>query len=296
MALTFDGKAVAKIRRPGMVFLDSGAHSLFNKVYKKHRTSRYEYFESDEFWDYVDGYAKFVRRYKKGIDFYANVDVIQNPELSWKTQKYLEDEHGLEPIPVVHDGTPIEWLRRYLKEGYDPIAIGGVSIMGTRRQYTRWANSMFDLICNTPNRLPSVRIHGFAMTAYQTVIKYPWWSVDSTSWVQTAAWGSIFVPRFRKGNFDFGHDPFTITTSLDSPLVQKGNNKHYKCCTKLEQSVVQKWLDHIEIPLGDEQTWGVVSEHNARKIANLLFFEELRNWMPEWPWPFKITRSRGFFP
>jgi hypothetical protein len=58
-------------------------------------------YDTDMFWQYVDEYAAFIKEYRDGIDFFANVDVIQDPKRTWKVQKYLENEHGLDPVPVV---------------------------------------------------------------------------------------------------------------------------------------------------------------------------------------------------
>ena len=75
--------------------LDSGAHSLYTKeVIKKKHQAGYKYFETDMFWEYVDDYAKFVEEYIDVIDVYVNVDVIFNPDMSWKVYRYLKDEYG----------------------------------------------------------------------------------------------------------------------------------------------------------------------------------------------------------
>jgi hypothetical protein len=81
-----------KVWAPDSHFLDSGAFTLWTKAQayaNKHGGDRWAYYETDEFWNYIDHYARFVRKYGRAVDYYANVDVIpqscphlEKPELS----------------------------------------------------------------------------------------------------------------------------------------------------------------------------------------------------------------------
>lgn len=285
--------------RIGSLFLDSGAHSLYTReVIKKGHKKGYAFYETDTFWNYVDDYANFVKENKDVIDHYANVDVIFNPKLSWRVLKYLEKEHKLKPVPVIHWGTDIKWLHRHLDAGYDYIGLGGLGQEVTKSQYYSWADKIYDTICPRPKRLPIVKTHGFAMTAYHLLIRYPWWSVDSASWLKSAAYGMISVPRKTGSKFDFSKNPFNICVSSDSPTT-KVRGRNIVNLSKVESRMVMEWLEIIRVPLGSVDKegemveWGVVSHHAARKIANLLFGQSLIDWLPEWPWPLDIhTRNR----
>src|SRR5262245_48519493 len=111
-------------------FFDSGSFTLWTKAREyaqgKPEKRKWDYYDKEDFWKYIDSYAAFVKRYKIAIDLYANVDVIPNPELSWRNLKYLEDKHGLTPVPVIHYGTDLEWLKRHMASGYDIIGLGGL--------------------------------------------------------------------------------------------------------------------------------------------------------------------------
>lgn len=287
-------------------FLDSGAHSLYTQeVIKKKGTKEFqgfEFFKTKAFWDYVDSYATFVKEHLDAIDYYVNVDVIFNPELSWKVLKYLENTHGLKPVPVIHWGTDISWIKKHLDAGYDFIGLGGLGQEVTRQQYYEWANKVYSYICPPPSHLPIVRTHGFAMTAYDLLIKYPWWSVDSASWVKAGGFGIVYVPHKRGGVHTFEVEPYNISVSNDSPS-KKDRNKHISTITSEERKIIKEWLEIIDVPYGkvdkDGQMveWGVISHHSARKIANLRFFDALVKWLPSWPWPFKRAGvyRKGFF-
>jgi hypothetical protein len=289
----------------GEFFLDSGAHSLYNDhVLGKKGAARYAYYDTPDFWKYVDDYAAFVKKYAKGLDYYANVDVIYNPEKSWEALKYLEDKHGLRPVPVIHAGTDLKWVERHLKAGYDYLGIGGLGQETPKQTYTLWGDRLFDMLCPPPSRMPAVRTHGFAMTAYDLIIRYPWWSVDSASWAKAAGFGRLYVPHKRKGQFTFDVNPYLIVCSMSLSRVSRGSssgNLHYSLLEKAERVIVQEWLDSIGIPLGkvdkDGKTveYGVLSEYNARAVANLKFFEAMCAGLPEWPWAFKVKGIRRGF-
>jgi len=163
------------------IFLDSGAFTAWSrgKVIN------------------IDDYISFIYKYKDTIDVYANLDVIGSPEKTWENQMIME-KAGLLPLPVFH--TPFEdvkWLQRYIEQGYDYIALGGMA-GGTisKTRIIKHLNSVFpNLLCDQEG-LPKVKVHGFGMTALQLVYKYPWYSVDSASWqLRGSAYGLVDVPR-----------------------------------------------------------------------------------------------------
>lgn len=156
----------------GSLFLDSGAHSLYSKYAKG---GDYSYFDSSDFWAYLDDYALWIKKYPHAFDYYANVDVIYNPELSWKVLKFLEQEHGLNPVPVIHSRTALKWVHKHLEAGYKYIGLGGLGQLTTKSQYYAWADSVFSILCPKSNDYhPIVDVHGFAMTSYDLLVRYPW--------------------------------------------------------------------------------------------------------------------------
>lgn len=287
------------------LFMDSGAFTQWTaslKYHKEHKCGRWDFYSAPAFWEYLDNYAKFIKKYNWGIDYYANVDVIPHAELTYRNQKYLEEKHGLHPVPVVHFGTDLKWLHRYLDEGYSYIGIGGLVGSSGKKECRDWLDSAFNLICSTPNRLPKVRTHGFAMTSFELMRRWPWWSVDSATWEKVGSFGGIYVPQKRGGGFVFDRRPTQITISLDSP-GKKIPGKHYLHCSTAERKIVQEWLEELQVPLGKVDGQGTVIEHGVmtrhieRKIVNLHYFERFRKALPPYPWPFYPTKraSLGIF-
>lgn len=292
-------------------FLDSGAHSLYTEhvLPQKGRKDRYQYYVepgttkfTSQFKAYLDAYAKFVRKYKAGMDHYATVDAIYNPEISWKSLMYLIKEHGLDPVPVIHHKTPMKWIDKHLDYGFTYIGLGGLGQESNWSEYTAWADPVYARLCPASNGYkPIVKTHGFAATAYQMLIRYPWYSVDSASWAKAAGFGSIYVPHRRNGQWDFTVKPYAIGVSFRSTAAGRPRG-HYLTLSKSEQQVVLNWLKEIDVPLGkrNEKTgemeeYGVFSTYHAAATANVKFFNRLCQWLPEWPWAFLPKPKRNTF-
>ena len=289
-------------QQPGRVqshFLDSGSFTLWTKAAKyakENDTGKWEFYHTDEFWKYMDDYAAFIKKWKRGIDLYANVDVIPNPKLSWRNLKYLEDKHGLNPVPVVHYTTHLKWLRRHMEAGYELIGLGG--LVGSTRQLScrGWLDRAFNMVCASSDRLPKVRVHGFGVTNFSLMLTYPWWSVDSVTWAKVGGFGGILMPHKRGGKFVFDLAPYIVKMSMESDNKMKAD-AHYLTMKGRERKIIREWLDLIEIPLGKQQNGevienGVMTRHTERRAACLHFFERTRKSLPEYPWPFKHASVR----
>ena len=223
------------------------------------------------------------------------MDVIPNPELTYRSQKYLEDRHGLRPVPVVHYTTDLKWLRRYMDEGYEIIGLGGLVGRMKTPGCRRWVERAFELVCDQPSRLPRVKLHGFGVTDYLSMVRYPWWSVDSTTWAKVGGFGNILVPHYRRGRFVFDLEPYVIKVSRDD--LTNGTKFHYLSLPPQGRRIINRWLERIGVPLGtnkpgtkEPQELGVINQHAYRRAACLLFLEEMRKSLPDWPWPYRPTR------
>lgn len=103
------------------------------------------------------------------------MDVIGNPELTWRNQRILERQYGLRPVPVVHYRTDLEWLKFYMKKGYDVIGLGGLVGSHAGEECRKWIAAAFDIVCDNPERLPVQKLHGFGVTSYELMIRFPWY-------------------------------------------------------------------------------------------------------------------------
>jgi hypothetical protein len=215
------------------LFLDSGAFSAFTKGVEIN----------------INDYIDYIKRYKKYIDVYANLDVIGDAEGTLVNQKKME-EAGLSPMPCFHAGEDWSYLDYYIKN-YDYIALGGVAQLGRKAEL--WMEYCFNMVCDQPSRLPKCKVHGFAVTSTKLMFKFPWYSVDSTSWVMTSRMGSVFVPRFKQGKYDYHDQPWKVTVSNRSPLKkepQSDSSWHIDNFSPLKQDVIINYFKSKGLKLG----------------------------------------------
>ncbi len=280
------------------IFLDSGAFSMAGKARKKSHLSEKKFYKTKDWWGYIDRYAAFIKEHPDAFDHYANVDTSRFPKITWEVQKYLENEHGLKPLPVIHHGEDIKWLEKYLEAGYKYICVGGVAKSkgySPSKKFNTWGDLIFKLLCPMSNQyLPTVKVHGFAITSIPLMQRYPWYSVDSVTWKKMSYYGQILVPMYKKGIWNYLKAPLVIFIDPDSKYTKrKGNTgRHFNALNKMEQGRVKEWLEHIEVPFGEGRQGdpaimlGVINEDHFRCQANIRYFELMSKSLPKWPWAF----------
>lgn len=150
------------------IFLDSGAFSVFKR---------------NEQID-IQQYIAFVKRFQAQLEVYALLDVIGDAAGTQRNLDIMEDA-GLTPLPVFHGGGSMKVLET-LCEKYDYIALGGLVPLALRpKVLTAWLDTCFATI----KKYWPKKIHGFGMTNEQLWKRYPFYSVDSTSWLSAGRFG-----------------------------------------------------------------------------------------------------------
>lgn len=213
------------------IFCDSGAHALYNQMFRKASFVRdYSYADTPEFWDYIHKYCHYLQQYGYQFNTKVTMDVIFNPERTWEVMKMMEGEYGLSLLPVFHFGEDIKWLYKYM-DNYDYIGIGGLGQEVPKSKFVYYADRIFKDICDD-NGFAKIRTHGFAMTSIDLMLRYPWYSVDSTSWLVSERYALLIVPKMRNGKFFYGISPEMVSVSMRhsksknhmrhfSPMVRK---------------------------------------------------------------------------
>lgn len=299
---------------PNLLFIDSGAHGIFNEFVRDvHGPKRYAYYGKKAFRKYMDHYAAFIKENEGSLDIYANVDAITNPEITWDAQMYLEEKHGLKPLPVVHHDTPLKWLERYLERGYDYIALGGVGQDATKSSYRGWADNAFKIICDTPDKTPVCKVHGFAMTSHELMLRWPWYSVDSTSWLKHASYGYVIYPMLRQGVWKYD-EPFGIFRMSPRPKSDELTFEYSR--TALTDAIFYQYVKELGFEIGKSEFKKVPKDHKLQKnelwaekgveveiivepglcndsdqrcTLNALYFLEFAKHLPPWPWSWTST-------
>lgn len=161
------------------LFMDSGAFSMFTLGAEVN----------------LDHYGDYLRLAADHIHVASNVDAIGagREADSYANQKYLESLGLPVPVcPVHHARDDDRWLVKYIDEGYPYIFLGGM-VPESTPYLIDWLDHIWDKYLALPDGTARVKVHGFGLTTFELMERYPWFSVDSTSWVMQGMFGNIKV-------------------------------------------------------------------------------------------------------
>lgn len=264
------------------IFLDSGAYSAYTKKIEI------------DIYEYID----FIKKYEKHLTIYSVLDVIGSAEGTYENQLIME-EAGLNPVPCFHYGEDLKYLKRYL-QNYDYISLGGM-VMTSTPNLRAWFDDIFSkYICDSKG-FPKVKVHGFGITTIELLIKYPWYSVDSTSWLMTGRFGSILVPHKTNNKPDYCKVPLKITFSNRPSKPDKYN--YNNGISPLLKEYVDTYLKENKLLIGKSSfdkdgketilENGLTNDYKIRDRANITYFLNLEKALPKWPWSFKLEKRIG---
>lgn len=172
------------------IFLDSGAFSAF--------TLGVELKVADYVKYIVDNWR--IIRGEQGNMMASVLDGIGDPHKTKANQLEMErcfrENYGLnwKPLPCFHAGEPEHYLEEYVAN-YDYITLGGM-VGSSTQQLEIWLNRMWNNFLTDGSGRPRCKVHGFGITSRHLMNIYPWYSCDSSSWIQSAAFGSIETPEW----------------------------------------------------------------------------------------------------
>jgi len=154
---TYGKKQMQRFRKLGLhIMLDSGAFSAW---------------KSGAIID-IDEYIQYIK--DNYIGKYIVLDVVGDPDKSYENLKYMEYQ-GLQPLPVFHLGSDIKYLQQLVDEEYYCICLGG-TVGSSREKRIEFFDECF-------SKFPNTYFHGLGMTDPKLMLKYPWFSTDSTTWL-----------------------------------------------------------------------------------------------------------------
>lgn len=292
---------------PTALFLDSGAFSAFSQGVEIN----------------IKDYIAFIKEHEPFLEVYANLDVIGDPKATLDNQHIME-KAGLKPLPCFHYGEPISYLEHYIKN-YDYVALGGMVPISTGDLLV-WLDDLYHKYICGADGLPKVKIHGFGLTSFKLMKRYPWYSVDSTSWVMTGRMGGVYVPRHRGGKWIYSEDGWKVDVSSRSPTKKDVGGTHITTFSPAERKIIESYFKFKGYTLGsssfrmvkesyelkDNERWcgkavngqrevetiveaGLSNDYMLRDELNVIYFLDLEKSMPAWPWAFKLCNTKKGF-
>lgn len=208
----------ALIDRNFGLFLDSGAYSAFNSGVSIN----------------LEEYISFCKATHDTWEAVASLDVIGDAGASWENFLRMRDA-GVSCLPVFHYGEPDSFLEQMVNE-CEYIGIGGVAQLGVSDALFDWLDLCFrKYICN-PDGTPKVKVHGFAVTSIRAVKRYPWHSVDSTSWA-IGMWGKA---PYRQGDR-------IVQLSFSRAYLEDSDGYHFSRLAPAVQEQVREYLAKYDL-------------------------------------------------
>jgi hypothetical protein len=220
-ALQFDRRWADYMRSINKtIFMDSGAFSMFTRGIEVN----------------LQEYADYLQDNHDVIHVASNLDVIGRDKEaeSYANQKVLEDM-GANIMPVHHARDSDYWLEKYLDEGYDYIFLGGM-VPETGKYLRLWLDRIWENHLVNEDGTAKVKVHGFGLTTLDLINRYPWYSVDSTSWVMASRFGQIFL--------DLEHRDLKLTFSDQSPRM-RDLGMHYDTLDPVTRATVDRRITDL---------------------------------------------------
>ena len=231
------------------LFLDSGAYTAFTQDVNIT----------------IDAYSSWINKHGNLFTTRSNLDdTNKNEQLSYDNLKALETL-GCIVQPVFHAREDPCWLVKYLDEGYSYIFIGGM-VPETTQWLMSWLDEIFSKYLSNKDGTPRVKLHGFGLTDQKLMFRYPWYSVDSTSWLMTGNFGSCTFLDKSTGKL------VKVVMSSDSPEARKWKGWHYTNLTPDQKEVVDEWL----VPYGVTAAQ-CATHYSFRDVVNAGTYQQLES-------------------
>lgn len=127
----------------------------------------------------IDEYCEFLL--ETGAKIYAGLDVIGDAGATRRNTEYMVKEYHLKPIPTFHMGSDLSDLESLMNYSY--IALGGMV-------FSSGIESHCDAVWRyIMQHNPKIKVHGFGLTNIDLMKRYPWYSVDSSSFKSCKRFG-----------------------------------------------------------------------------------------------------------
>lgn len=200
------------------VFVDSGAFSAYTLGVE---------IDLPTYCDYIKRNMDIIR-VEEGSVMASVLDGIGDPLQTYRNQLRMESL-GVRPLPCFHAGEDERYLEWYIKN-YEYITLGGM-VGSSTKQLCIWLDRIWDRYLTDGSGNPRIKVHGFGITAIPIMERYPWYSCDSSSWIQTAAFGGILTPN---------HGPINVSEKSPS---RHDAGQHATTLTQIEQDYLFQMLE-----------------------------------------------------
>lgn len=246
------------------VFIDSGAFTFWKIKRGLTKASANLMNMTEE--EYLENYIEYLNLNEDKIILAAQLDCIPEgnseeeiqraADVTWENYKYMLTKVNNKDmlLPVYHIGEDISNLQRMIDFGCKYVALGGL-VGKSKKVKEEFLDFVFDYIKSSNN--PKLMTHAFGMTSKDLLVKYPFTSCDSTSWMIPGNNGQITTDL---GTF----------YAIDSKLNEK---KHI-------QNLDSDLKEELEKYVTDRgYTFEILKDYKQR---HLLYLDDIFKWNEEY--------------
>ncbi len=217
----------------------------------------------------LNQYIEFCLEYEDVVETFVGLDVIPGKkndttrpsktaiekacEEGW--ENYLKMTAAGLPkkkvMPVIHQFDDIRWLDVALKEKVPYIGLSPSKVKVTRESQMIWLNRCMEKLTDSTGR-PKVKIHGMGVTSIPIIVRYPWYSVDSSVVLRRGTSGLIIIPWKEDGKWNFFKSPRSVSISSRSK-TRKEHRQHYLTLPPTAKNLIMEYLEETGFPLGKSE-------------------------------------------
>ncbi len=176
----------------------------------------------------VKNYADFLNLYK--IELAFELDTNSKKETLYN-REYLIKNTNTKIIPIYHLGDLENGDKKYLYDmldKFDFISIGGVA--GEKKGRVK-EKILYDFVFSVTK--DNYKVHGLGITGRQALMNYPFYSVDSTSWLGGSMRGEIL----------FFEDGILKTTPTSNTKAREKST--YRTISFNDEKGEKKWFKRV---------------------------------------------------
>lgn len=265
------------------LIVDSGAHSII-AAYTGAKQTSHLIKEIGSIETFMERYLQFVTMFQDVVDYFFEVDTSPftfsyEEQLRWRDKFYRVVKNRKQFMPVFHlryEKDIDKCFKFHLNEyPYIGLGVDGSMTVFNHQRFEKY----FDIIKDYPTQ-----VHGLGITSLLRMKTFPWYSVDSTSYIQMAKTRTLML--FNKK-----------TCAVDIiPLGFRGDKGTYRTISDYIRAEVDKEVLKLKekYKLGtncDLNALGAVSEHAASDInhgyapalalLNMATYMEIVDWINE---------------
>lgn len=182
-------------------------------------------------------YIKFLKAYKHKFTIYAWLDIIWDAEWTLKNQKIL-DKEWLNAFPTYHLWSPVKYFHEIV-EKYDYIWLWWMVPHSTNpKKIEAFLDYCFSYI---KKKWLKTKVHWWWMTNPRLMLKYPFYSVDSTAWL--TPWKFNRIPFFKNWKFEIIDNQKAKKMGIDFSKIHYMKRYEYSIKAYLE---LERYITKIQ--------------------------------------------------